>query len=193
MAVGVIPESPGRMIRRDIVFVGESRLRVDRQQDVIAVAGWAYPQPMGMEIGAVEAVRDIRHLRTRHAAGITGLRPCRQLVVEGDAHRAAGNRLDRRRNIRRIGVDALAGVAAQMDLVVSARGRIVDPVVDIFDLEIELAVAARRLGIAGQWRGGCLLLGSRLVEGRLGNRRPLVLQHRGIDDLGGCGTCRDDP
>src|SRR5690606_13592909 len=162
MTVGVIPEGAGRVIRGDIVFVGEPRLRIDRQQDVVAVAGRAYPQSVGMEIGAVEAMRNIRHLRPRHAAGITGLRTRGQRVVEGDAHRIAGNCLNRRRNKWIVRIDTLSGITSQTNLVVAILRRIIDLTVDILDLEIELTVTAYRLRASGDWRGG-----GQLLEGRL--------------------------
>jgi hypothetical protein len=52
-----------------------------------------------------------------------------------------------------------------MDFVVSAGGRIVDPVVDVFDLEIELAVATPGSGAAGASFLGAGLLRDGLAIG----------------------------
>src|SRR3712207_8315092 len=44
VAVGMIPEGPGRMLGRDGIFVHEAGAGIDRQQDVVAISRRVHPQ-----------------------------------------------------------------------------------------------------------------------------------------------------
>lgn len=117
--VRMVPERAGRMVLGDVVFVLEAGARLDAQEPVIAVAGGADPQAMGMKIGAVEAVRDVDVVGMVLAARIVN----GEIVGQPDPQRITGARDNRRsKETRRIG--AFAEVGAEVNAVAPIRVRI---------------------------------------------------------------------
>ena len=78
----VIPERAGRVIGGHIVFILEVDAGIDRDQDVIAVAGGIDPQTMGMHIGAIEAVRRIDPGGLVGAAGVRGQAVAQPMIYD---------------------------------------------------------------------------------------------------------------
>jgi hypothetical protein len=111
----------------------------------------------------------------------------RQLVVEVDADRLARVDLDRRRDIRRRRADVGAVVAAQVHLVVEARGGIEQLAVGVDHVEVEHALvrrASRTLdGLEFGGRRGLALVGQQPRIGDVALR--LGRRWRCIDDSGG--------
>ena len=132
--VRMVPEGARRMIRRDLIFVAELLSGMDRDQDVVAVAGRRDPQPMGVQVGVVEANMAAA---LRRSAWI-------ELIIERDSQLLAGRNADRRRD-EIAGLFPRTDIGAEFHLVVAKRPRVVD----------DPPSALNREMIFGCWRGGC--------------------------------------
>ena len=180
VAVRMVPEGARGMVGRDVVLVLEVDARIDRDQHVVAVARRIDPQSVRVHVGAVEAVR-----RVRAAAVDRAGRVLRQLVVQRHAHRLPGSHLDLRPDERRLRIDAGPDVAAQLDLVLAALGRVIDLAFGVLDVEVVDDLARR-----GRWRragrdGGQRRAARRRLEAHQRHaairRRPRLQQRRIFD------------
>ena len=183
VAVGVIPEGAGGMVRRDRIFIFEADSGIDRQQDVVAIARRIHPQPVAVEVGAVEAMRLVG-LVVIVGAGRVGRKP----VVKLDPYRLPRPGMDGRRDVAAVRLDARPCVASQIDVVPDGGRGIEDLSRHILDVEVEHQFVPVPPGSADQLRRR---LGDGQQRRRVGHLRSgLRLGRRREDRQGQSGRRR---
>lgn len=129
------------MVGRYVVFVLEAHAGIDRDEHVVAIAGRVHPQPVGVQVGAVEAMRGIGALGRLDAAGV-GRKP----VVEPHADGVPGPHFQHGRHEGGARADMRALVAAQPHLVIAPGCRVPEGAVGIDDIQVQRHLVRWRQG-----------------------------------------------